>query len=80
MICPKCKLDYADLENDETPVRVVIKVDDHFYKPYRRIARRCPHCGYVAEWIEKPTGNPYFKRPFNPVKTKNRRARRSQTG
>ncbi len=61
MICPFCKYDYRDVEEDEMPGGVV-RVDDHFYKTYRRLGRRCPHCGKVAEFIERPTGSLYFKR------------------
>jgi len=61
MICPKCKFDYKDVEEGELPGGVV-RVDDHFYKVYRRVGRRCSNCGFVAEFIERPTGEPYYKR------------------
>lgn len=79
MICPKCKYDYKDVEEGELPGGVV-RVDDHFYKTYRRLGRRCTNCGFIAEFIEKPTGDPFYKRPApaaerKPV-NKSRKARR----
>lgn len=67
MICPFCKLDYKDVEDGEIPGGV-IRVDDNFYKTYRRIGRRCTNCGKIAEFIEKATGDEFFKRPIIPNK------------
>jgi ribosomal protein S27AE len=66
MICPKCKYDYKDVEEGELPGGVV-RVDDHFYKTFRRLGRRCTNCGFIAEFIEKPTGDPFYKRPLLPI-------------
>lgn len=66
MICPKCKYDYKDVEDGELPGGVV-RVDDHFYKSYRRLGRRCTNCGFIAEFIEKPTGDPFYKRSATEV-------------
>lgn len=79
MICPKCKYDYKDVEDGELPGGVV-RVDDHFYKSFRRLGRRCTNCGFIAEFIERPTGDAYYKRSAAEVlssrKQSGRRARK----
>lgn len=61
MMCPHCGKDYKDVRPGQAPGRVY-GVDDHFYRDYKRWGMICTNCGFVAEWIAKPTGQSYFKR------------------
>ncbi len=61
MICPKCGKDYKDTKPGQAPGRVY-GVDDHFYREFKRFGVVCTNCGFVAEWVAKPTGESYLKR------------------
>jgi len=61
MICPKCNRDYKDVPETKEPSGFY-HGDDHFYKNYRRFGYRCGNCGFIAEVIARPSGEPYLKR------------------
>ncbi len=71
MMCPNCGKDMKDVQPGQAPGRVY-GVDDNFYTKFIRRGRTCPHCHFVAETIEKPTGQSYFKREVQPPRFKNR--------
>lgn len=61
MICPNCGRDYAD-PIEGRPAGKFYQQDDHFYKEERRFGKICFSCGFIAEIIQYPTGDPYLKR------------------
>jgi hypothetical protein len=75
MICPNCKRDYKDPVPGKEP-GFVYRVDDNFGLKFRRLGRQCNSCGYVAEWIEEPTGREYFKKNRAIAKKRNRKNQR----
>lgn len=61
MICPNCDKDYKDVPAGKPP-GYYYRGDDHYYLPFRRFGLQCTNCGFIAEIIAKPTGEPYLKR------------------
>lgn len=58
MICPNCKKDYKDVPPGK-PSGGLFRSDDHFCKKERRYGMMCTNCGFIAEFITKPTGKEY---------------------
>lgn len=76
MICPNCKRDYKDPAPGKEP-GVVYRVDDSYGLTFRRVGRLCNNCGYIAEFIERPTGRPYLKRDGESKKSDRKNKRRA---
>lgn len=65
MICPACQEDYrisaAKKQQKKKDRRITIGVLPNDFNAYQISGMACPNCGYVAEMIKHPTGNPFYK-------------------
>ena len=62
MICENCGEDYSD-SNDEKASgtnRTTIGPLPHYGDKFQISGKVCRKCGWVAEMIKQPTGNPFY--------------------
>jgi len=62
MNCPQCGEDYSDSIRDKFSKRISIGPLEHYGNNFMISGKACPNCGFVAEFITKPTGNPFYKK------------------
>lgn len=62
MTCPNCGVDYSESKTNNSSNRIAIGPLPHYGQPFQLSGLICRNCGFVAEIIKKPTGNPFFKR------------------
>ena len=63
-MCPRCNKDYKDVPEGTVPGHFY-RSDDHYYKDFRRFGVQCTNCGFIAEMITRPSGDPYRKRELH---------------
>ena len=62
MTCPQCGKDYSDTKKCAADKRITVGPLDHYGQNYMIKGIACHHCGFVAEVVTHPTGNPFYKK------------------